>query len=96
MLPKLHPDTFDWLSWTGGSIASFGIPCRFAAITHPISMAILRRYAVGYLEGERLVCRPKPNEVAVYFEKDEREFWFHLRKNEFDIVFKEVVNGITD
>jgi hypothetical protein len=86
-IPEMHPTTFDWISWTGGSITDLGIPCRMECITSSEGKRILRKYAIGYVDGKRLMCRPKENEVAVYFIKDEREFWFHLRKEEFDLVF---------
>jgi hypothetical protein len=71
----------------GGYIGDLGIPFREACICGFPGREILRRYAVGYCEGERLICRPKNGGVAVLFVKDEREFWFHLRAKEFVAVF---------
>ncbi len=86
-IPRLGPDSFDWLSWVGGSIHDLGIPCRESCIIGFPGRDILRRYAIGFCEGEHLFCRPKPGTMAVLFVREEREFWFHLRKREFDIVF---------
>ncbi len=87
IIPKISPEEFDWLRWTGGSIADLGVPCREICITSAPGYNILRRHVVGYCPGEYLFCRPKINEVAVMCVKDDREFWFHLQRKEFDAVF---------
>ena len=48
---------------------------------------VLQKYAVGYLEGEKLFCRPKINEVAVMFLIDDLFGWTHLRNREFEEIF---------
>jgi hypothetical protein len=86
MIPRLHPTTFDWSRWRAACIADLGVPCREQTII--ANAYILRRYAIGWLEGERLMCRPEKGEVAVLFLKDGQEFWFHLRDKEFRAVFE--------
>jgi len=82
---RMHCTSFTWSRWRRACISDLGIPCREHAI---ISNArILRKYAIGWIEGERLLCRPKQNTVAVMFLKDDTTFWFHLRSNEFLSVF---------
>ena len=49
---------------------------------------ILKQYAIGYCDGENLGCRPKENEKAIMFLKDDIYFWFHLRNKEFEIIYE--------
>ena len=49
--------------------------------------AILQKYAVGYVRGDKPICRPKLDEVAVMFLIDDVFGWTHLRKVEFERVF---------
>jgi len=67
----------------------FGIPCRTLSLTSESSKKTLQQYAVGWCPGEVLSCRPKTDHVAVMFFKDDIYFWFHLRNEEFEIIFKE-------
>ena len=55
---------------------------------HP-GKTILRKHAVAYALGKRVPCRPKSEEMAVMFFKNEEHFWFHIRYNEFIKVFSE-------
>ena len=84
-IPKFHGSSFDWLAWTGGSIQDLGIACRKQDIIN--KKYLLRKYAIGYCPGEELQCRPKPNCIAIMCIKDDREFWFHINKDEFEEVF---------
>jgi len=86
-LEKIDSTNFTWDKWRAGSIKDFNIPCRFISLTSEISKRTLREYAIGWAWGENLMCRPKENEVAVMFYKDEEYFWFHLRRNEFYEIF---------
>lgn len=86
MLERMHGSSFDWLSWSAGCIHDFGIPCRTESIL--ANADILRKYAVGWCPGEQVVCRPKVDEIAVMFVVEDRGFWFHMRKHEFEGVFK--------
>lgn len=62
---------------------------RMLLIAVHYGKSILRKFIIGWCEGERLACRPKTGEVAVMIERDVRKFWFHLRKEEFDVISKE-------
>jgi len=44
---------------------------------------------VGWCPGGSALTRPKPNAVAVMFEKGDIRFWTHISIEEFDILFKE-------
>ena len=48
----------------------------------------LREYAIGYIESEKLICRPKQGETAVLFCIDGILGWTHLRNHEFKEIFK--------
>lgn len=81
----MHGTSFDWITWTGCTIHDFDIPCRYESII--ANSHILKKYAIGWCPGEEIICRPKVNEIAVMFLVKDREFWFHLRKNEFNEIF---------
>lgn len=87
IIPKLDSTQFTWQKWRAGSIHDFNIPCRYIALTSGYSKMLLRKHAIGWCYGENLPCRPKTNHIAIMFEKDNIEFWFHLRKNEFEEIF---------
>jgi hypothetical protein len=86
-IPKLDSTLFNWLTWRSGSIHDLDIQaCRYAIITSPDGKRKLREFAIGWCNGQNLMCRPK-NEIAVMFEKNDTYFWFHMRKKEFEEVF---------
>ncbi len=87
-IPKIDPLHFDWITWRSGSIKDFKVPSRYRFIIQ--YKHIFQEYAIGYCRGESLVCRPKRDHTAVMFHKDDRNFWFHLRNNEFEEVFKDL------
>lgn len=87
IIPRLNEGLFEWLNWGSGSIHDLGVFCRYWDIVSDRGIAILRKHAIGYCPGERLRCRPKKDEVALMVHKDGIDFWFHLRKEEFIIVF---------
>ena len=83
---KINPMLFDWLTWrNGGPIDIFGIPLRQSTIL--VLKHMLHKYAIGYCDGESLVCRPKVNHKAVMFFKDGICYWFHMTNDEFKKVF---------
>lgn len=87
-IQHMHGTSFDWLTWSGGSLTNLGITYNEVYI---ISMRhVIRKYAVGWIKGEEVLCRPKPNRVAVMFLKDDRFFWTHITGVEFAAVFPEV------
>jgi len=86
-LYKMSIDSFDWQRWRSGIAIwrELGVACRKQDIFD--KARVLRRYAIGYLPGISLFCRPKPDEVAVMFMVDNDFCWTHLRKREFEYVF---------
>lgn len=86
-IPWIDPSLFDWQRWRVGSpLEILALDCRYDSLTGPTGQKILKRYAVGYTDGQQVLCRPKLNTIAVMFFKD-NHFWFHLRDKEFKIVF---------
>uniref|UniRef100_A0A6M3LX03 Uncharacterized protein n=1 Tax=viral metagenome TaxID=1070528 RepID=A0A6M3LX03_9ZZZZ len=87
-MERLHPDSFSWSRWRRGTLIweHLKIPCRHYFIVREAK--ILRKYVVGWLEGDRLVCRPKKDKIAVMFLINNTFCWTHLRKEEFYAVFK--------
>jgi hypothetical protein len=87
IIPKLPFDNFDWLRWLYGIDVwrEIGVACRYYDILEKRN--ILIKYAIGYTEAERVICRPKENELAVMFLINDNFCWTHFRKKEFDNVF---------
>lgn len=86
-LARLPVDSFDWSGWRAGADIwiKLGFHPRWFSIIE--NETILRKYAVGYIPGNRLFCRPEPDEIAVMFLIDDLFGWTHLRKEEFERVF---------
>jgi hypothetical protein len=77
---------FDWLTWRSGTPLDLGIArCRYDYIIR--KKETIKKYAIGYCNGESSICRPKNNHKAVMFYKDDTHFWFHLTDKEFEEVF---------
>ena len=87
-LQKLYPDSFDWSRWRLGYKIwrNLGVACRKNDIID--KKDILLKHAIGYLDGDKLFCRPKNDEIAIMFILDDEFCWTHFRKDEFDEVFK--------
>lgn len=87
-IPKLSADMFDWIAWLNGADIhlKLGIHIREASIDDYAE--ILRKHAIGYIRGDKPICRPKPDEIAVMFLIDGYFGWTHFRKSEFERVFK--------
>ena len=90
-LCREKPEYFDASAWRIGSsfVGEFGMECRYFSLTSDEGARVLRKYAVGWTKAESLLFRPKANHVAVMFFKDGRNFWVHLRNNEFIRIFSE-------
>ncbi|MDP4224747.1 MAG: radical SAM protein [Bacteroidota bacterium] len=86
-LPEIDSSLFGWSEWRSGSINDLFIPSRFDSITSVKGKETLRQYAIGWCPAEKLPCRTKIDHVALMCQKDEQQFWFHLRNNEFYEVF---------
>jgi hypothetical protein len=88
MIPKLDSTLFDWRRWRAGDVHDLDIQAtRYALLTSIDGKRKLKEYAIGWCLGENLRCRPKL-EIAVMFEKNDVQFWFHMRMQEFEEVFR--------
>jgi len=83
----LNHELFTWSRWRSGSLAEFNIPTKFEFITSVFGKRVLREHAVGWCKADNLLCRPKPNEIAVMFFNEGHHFWTHLRIKEFKEIF---------
>jgi len=63
----------------------FGCQCRTDQIVK--NKKIFRQHAIGYIEAERLICRPKNKNKAVLFFNNDTYCWFHMTDREFEEVF---------
>jgi len=89
IIPKLPIDSFDWLRWLYGIDiwTEIGVVCKYYDIIEKSN--ILIKYAIGYIEAEKLMCRPKDKEFAVMFIINDEYCWTHFREKEFYYVFFE-------
>lgn len=85
---KLPAHHFSFERWRAGSLIEFGIKTRTWSIS--LNRQIIRKYTVGYIKGEKLWVRAKPDTVAVMFHFRNNHFWTHLTVEEFKICFTEL------
>lgn len=87
VIDKLPEDYFDWQRWRAGIAVwrEIGVACRRNSIIE--NSELLLKFAVGYIHGSLLRCRPKNNEYAVMFLIDDNFCWTHFREEEFLNVF---------
>ena len=90
-LQHMHDTSFDWLTWAGGSLTNLGVQYNTCHIIY--MRRAIRKYAIGWARGHEVICRPKPNRIAVMFLKDDVFFWTHLMLEEFKTVFPEIEVG---
>ncbi len=89
-IPSLDSSLFDWLTWRRRCISEiWDLPFRYKFLVSDYGKIKMRIYAVGWCEGSDLLCRPKTDHVGLMCWKDGEEFWFHLRREEFDKIFGE-------
>ena len=89
IIPRLDSSLFTWLLWEAGSSHDLDIICRYSEIISKRGKSILKKHCIGWCYGESLMCRPKIGEIAIMCFKDDVEFWFHIRLNEFLEIFCE-------
>lgn len=87
VIPKINPSLFELSDWRNGSpIDLFG--CQLRDYNLQQIKPIFLKYAIGYCDGESLVCRPKRDHKAVLFFKNEMYYWFHFTNQEFESLTK--------
>jgi hypothetical protein len=83
---RLASDSFSWSRWRSCNIFDqFNFACRTYDILR--MQKIIKKYVVGYIEGEKLVCRKKEDCFGVMFLIDDVFSWCHLKKDEFNKIF---------
>ena len=78
---RLSSCYFTFERWKAGSLTLLGIYTRYNSIVE--NRHIIRKYAIGYIEAERLWVRHKKDCTAVVFFYDGKHFWTHLTNKEF-------------
>lgn len=90
LIPELHGESFDWLSWRNGSLINkFNIRNRYEDIV--LNKQLIIKNAIGYCNAESVICRPKKGYIAVMFDTNESNFntwWTHFTIKEFNECFK--------
>lgn len=84
-LDRKSASCFTFERWANGSLTELGIFNKFYSIKE--NVYLIRKFAIGYIEGEKLWVRPKKKTFAVMFFKN-KHFWTHLTEKEFNNVFK--------
>jgi hypothetical protein len=85
-IERMDSSLFDWLTWSSGSILEiFNVQHRTPCIL--ASKHLLQKYAVGWCPSEQVPCRPKIGYICVMFLTDDRMWWTHITKEEFNKVF---------
>ena len=84
----MYADSFDWHRWRLGIKVwrELGVACRRQDIID--KKDVLRKYAIGYIPGHKLFCRPKENNIAVMFLVDDEFQWCHFTNEEFEGIFQ--------
>ena len=70
-LPNLSPDSFPWNEWEGDN-SWLCCPC-VDTVDLPDDWV-----AIGWIDGEKLIVRPKLLTIAVKFNDGARDFWQHI------------------
>lgn len=84
-IEKVNTSQFFYTRWRAGCLKDLGLHHRKYSIIE--GKDIIKKYAIGYCQGECLPVRPKENTFAVMFYKDGEYFWTHLIDYEFKYVF---------
>ncbi len=89
LLNKIDSSQFNYRIWEAGTIHEIiEAPCRYKYITKGHGKKQLKKYAVGWCGAEKLLFKPKQNEIAIMCFKDGKHFWFHIRKEEFNKIWR--------
>lgn len=86
-VPHIDSTLFTYDIWNAGSVHDLGIEhFRFENLEDHKEK--IKENLIGFCFGEELACRPKENEVALMYEKEDgTKFWFHIRNSEFVEIF---------
>jgi hypothetical protein len=87
-IPKLPADNFGLSEWRAG-IAIWELIGNCCEQNIFDNKEILRKYAIGYIPADGIMCRPRHGEFAVMFIIDDVFCWTHFMEKEFVHVFTE-------
>ena len=89
-IQRIDSSNFSYRNWEAGTIHEIiDGPCRYWNITAEENGKRLQKAVVGWCVGSQLPHKPKEDEVGIMCFHGGRHLWFHIRKNEFDKLFKE-------
>lgn len=77
-IPVLSPHLFTWENWGMPMMLNLG----FGDTVDNILLAV-NDYAIGYCDSMYLSVRPRTDQYAVMFKKENETFWFHIEKKYF-------------
>lgn len=86
-IEELPSYEFTFEKWGAGSYSNLGLSNGHYDIDSLNGKILIRKYAIGYCHGKKLMIRPKPDCVGVMFYKDDLTFWTHLTLVEFNNIF---------
>lgn len=81
----LDANLFTWDLWRAGTISDLDIPRNRRWFIRD-NIALLRKYAIAYCDASHLGCRPKRDQYAIMFQKDDLMFWTHFYKEDFELI----------
>jgi len=87
-MDKLGPHNFTASRWRAWNIPQEMPSLGWRTVNIIAFRRTIKKYAIGYVEGERLHVRPKKNQYGVMFCYDGELSWCHLTEMEFKEVFK--------
>lgn len=86
LIPRLPADSFDWSRWRAFNLfMKFNFACRTTSMI--AQKDLLLECGIGYIEANKLLCRPKENAYAVMILDDNELSWFHMLECEFREIF---------
>lgn len=90
-MESINPVYFDWSTWRRFDSSILNIPHNYYTLTSNDGKRMIKKYAIGYCEAEKLICRPKLDHMAIMFEKDGENCWTHITDKEFSVIFGEKI-----
>lgn len=88
---RMNPMLFEWSLWR--TITPFdvmGSSLRLSSLVqNKAAIKRLKKAAVGWCPGDLVSTRTRNGWNCVMFFVDGEHGWFHMRKEEFDLVFEE-------
>ena len=85
-IPEIDPELFTWDNYEYNYGARLDLDYR-ESVDLNVMRREVRKRAVGYCQGSRLLVRPKPDMYGLMLEDDDHErFWFHYPRCCLDMI----------